>query len=289
MNLETSVYTAFRSARFVAVLGLLVACILLTAPVAAEERQALRDALERTGLLDQIRELPLALEQAGREIEAVSADQNFGNDFRTALKETFDADAMVAECVSYFETGYPEEYVQQLEDFLRTPLGERVTSLEKEAAKVANQRTVETVGKRIHESLPELEPDRLDIYREIANELGLFENTEAIASNAAYAVMVGVFSSNKGPVTLPEGMINDLLRANQNRMRGEVRKSIEYFMAFAYRELSLDELGEYLAFSKTAASRKFYSIAFDALDGLMVPRSREFGRRLIELRNEQKI
>lgn len=262
--------------------------LVVVVPATAEEEMNIEEILEHTGILTQYREMSIIVERTADELAAVSADQNFKKDFLNASREVFNPDEMISECIAIFKARFPVEFSVPISQFLRTPLGERINETELYASSTVNKDIVESVGGDIFSILPEEDPERLHLYERMINDLGFQEHGEALALNMGYAMLVGVFASGKGPVTIPHDQIKFLLEAGRSEMSREIEKKIMVNTAFAYRDISLQEMEIYLTFLQTEAAEKFYEILFFSFNKILSERAQKFGERLTELRNSRK-
>lgn len=265
-----------------------VALLVLVVPASADASWKIEEILQRTGILRQFEEVPIAFERAADELAAVSADENFKEDFLIVSRAVFNVEGMVDQCIAIFRERFPEEYEAPISDFLQSSLGERINESELYSSSLVNTDVVETIGAKILDALADSDPDRLELYDRMVNDLGLVEQMESLASNVGYAMLVGVFASGKGPVTVPHDGIKALMKAGQEEMRRELRRKVMAHSAFAYRDFSLEEMATYVDVLKTDAGQKFYETLFFAFEEILSPRSLEFGRRLAAQRNSRK-
>ncbi len=264
------------------------AVVFATIAHASDDDWSVEEVLEISGVLADIRYTPDFIESAANTASKTNSDKSIGRDIKAAMNWAFDVDEMIDECIARFQASGPEAYFPQVSQFLRSPLGKRISKLELETKDPANKETRLKVGGEILAKLPESDPERLEFYIWMTDELGLLEFAEAFALNVGYATISGMMASGKAPVTLTDEEIIGLLKSKSGEIRKQLKTQIYTSHAYAYQSLSMNDLETYGEFISSSAGRKFYQVWLTTVEDIMTRRMRASGARLMEMRGIRK-
>jgi hypothetical protein len=194
-----------------------------------------------------------------------------------AAEGAFDADKMETAIETRMDGQMQPADLSSLAAFFASPLGKRVTALEIQASDPQAAERKKTEGPRILAELQAGDPARLALYRKIIDDISAVDMAEAIALNMGYAMVSGMLASAGQP--LSDQQIMALMHKQAANFREKAEKGIMEGSAFAYRDLSLDDLRLYEAFLASPAGSQYYDRMQTALGAVMTDEARALGQR----------
>jgi hypothetical protein len=261
-------------------LGLLM--LAAVSPVLGGEREDIVELQKLTGL-------DTLFDGLGEQWGAAGAtdlkDDQVREAWRRAAAGAFVADTMREEAVSGLEGGMTEADRAALLAFYRTDFAGRLLGAEN-AAK-GNESIVED-GKAI---LASATPERLALLRALAEATG-YEIAEQLFIDSLHTMMLAeVLAVAHGESPVPWDEINEKIDAQLKLIAPTMQKQIREFdeatIAFTYRDITDDELEEYVDFLRTAPAQRFYSIMVQgiaqATDHAMANLGTSFVRNLLAI------
>ncbi|TPK70870.1 DUF2059 domain-containing protein [Mesorhizobium sp. B2-4-15] len=211
-------------------------------------------------------------------IKSVPGPQKVKEALSAAAEGAFDADKMEKAIEARISGQLQPAELTDLAAFFASPLGKRVTGLEIQASdpQALERRKIE--GPKILAELQAGDPTRLALYRKIIEDISAVDMTEAMTLNASYAVVSGMLAAAGQP--LSDQQIMALVHKQAGNVREKAEKRIMENTAFAYRDLSLDDLGLYEAFLASPAGSHYYDQMQVALGAAITDEARSLGQRL---------
>jgi hypothetical protein len=167
--------------------------------------------------------------------------------------------------------------------FYKSPLGARMTALE-------NARNNPDASAQIREKAGELvaelksKPDRAEVLRQIEGSLRLTEMSANIAFNLGRAIAIGMAAADEKTTALsPEAIqaIDQAMQQMRPAMIAQIKDQVWPELAYTYRQASIPELRQYLAFLASPAGKKFYGAITPAVDKTLTKAGAEFGHALM--------
>jgi len=175
--------------------------------------------------------------------QIAGSDTRLAVAWELAASETFPANQMMDEIVSAMDGTLDSDHVVEATEFLSSELGVLVTNMEIEAQR------------------PD-ESDRVDAQGEM---------------NLNYAIYAGMSQSGKLPYQLSEAEILELVVSQQDMLRAHIRDKIYTMFAYTYRDLSDDQLSDYIGFLTSKAGTAVYGAIHVATEGVLSTRAQRFG------------
>lgn len=194
-----------------------------------------------------------------------------------AAEGAFDADRMEKAIEARMSGQLQPAELSDLATFFASPLGKRVTALEIQASDPQAVERRKTEAPAIVAGLQSNDPARLALYRKIMDDVSAVDINEAVAMNMGYAMVSGMLAAAGQP--LSDQQIMALVQKQAGNFREKAEKEIVEGTAFAYRDLSLDDLGLYEAFLASPAGSRYYDRMQTALGAVMTDEARSLGQR----------
>ena len=167
--------------------------------------------------------------------------------------------------------------------FYKSPLGARMTALE-------NARNTPDASAQIKEKAGELlqelknKPERAEILKLLENSVRLTEFSAEMAFNIARATAIGMTAADEQTTALPPdviGVIDSALQKMRPALTAQIRDQVWPSMAYTYREASISELRQYVAFLTSPPGKKLYGAITPAMNKALVKAGAEFGHALM--------
>jgi hypothetical protein len=167
--------------------------------------------------------------------------------------------------------------------FYKSALGARMKALEK-ASQTPEARA--EIEKRTGELMKRLknEPERAEALTLIASAFRLTELSTDTVVNLHRAIAIGLAATDEKTTALTSGTIEAIDADGQKwlpAITAGVKAKILPFMAYTYREATIEELRQYLAFVGSPAARSYYDAVEPALNKVLVKAGEEFGHAVM--------
>ena len=166
--------------------------------------------------------------------------------------------------------------------FFRTPLGARMTALENARTAAGPDAPLRQAGELTAQL--KSEPERAQVLKLMESSLRMAEIATDLAFNLGRATAIGMAAADEKTTTLPDEAIQVIDRALQ-KMRpaiaAQLKERVALSIAYTYREASIPELRQYLAFLTSPAGKKLYGTMLPALHGALIKAGGEFGHALM--------
>lgn len=214
--------------------------------------------------------------------------------FLAAWKETalevFEADGLHAALALSFEGKLSEAEMAELATFFRSEFGRQVTDIEGAVAQLPAEEQLAAVAEG-NAVLDGLAADATRV-RQIDEMLALVsaEISRSMVGVAMRAMMVSMaMSGATGDIEVPWEEIDEQLAMILPGVELEVLASQRALMAYAYQDLSDDQLEVYVEFLRTDVSQKFYAIVGYGVGAIMESSMGRFGEQLARRLNQVNV
>lgn len=195
----------------------------------------------------------------------------------------FQPDILFAAIAARVDDKFDDAEYDALEAYFSEGVGLRVTEAEEYAQSPENQaeRVAETPG--IIEDLLQNNPERLDQIERMIAAMDVVGSGTAMAMNLGYAMISGMAGTGKLPGGLTDDQILRMLNNRRDQIEAEVLNGAILSTAYTYRDISNEDMADYLAFLESDLGRKLYSVIENAQVEVLTAASRQFGHDLMVL------
>lgn len=195
----------------------------------------------------------------------------------------FQPDLLFQAIAAHVDDKFDDAEYDALEAYFSQGVGLRVTEAEKYAQAPENQaeRAAETPG--IIEDLLENNRERLDQIERMIEAMDVVGSGTAMAMNLGYAMISGMAGTGKLPGGLTDDEILRMLNNRRDQIEAEVFNGAVLSTAYTYRNISNEDMADYLAFLESDLGRKLYSVIESAQVDVLTAASRQFGHDLMVL------
>lgn len=211
--------------------------------------------------------------------EAMGAPEAFVASWRKAAQTTFAPQKLKASLAKSFAGKLSPKEALAVEDFYKSPVGQRIVTAEVEAGSLAGQEQMKAEAATVMQALlaDKMRKAAIDA---IAKAIHLEEMTTALSLNVSRAVMIGLTSADPNDTRMTLDDIEEAIQQQKATITSQMGAVVTLSLAFAYRSLPIEDLNAYVAFLKTGPGAKFSNVTLKALDAVMSEAGLAFGRAL---------
>jgi hypothetical protein len=199
-----------------------------------------------------------------------------------AVDLAFPPDALQREFLRAMEGRLNNADLDAIFAFFRAPLGARMTALENAKIKEGPDAPMKKAGELAE--LLKREPERTEVLKQLDSALRLTEISTNQMFNMSRAVAIGMAAADEKTTALPAEAIQAIDQALEKMrpaLMAQLKDRIALSLTYTYREASVSELRQYVAFLKSPAGKKLYGTVVPALHEILVRAGIEFGHALM--------
>lgn len=283
-----SIFSPLRAAALTLLLGAALP-VAMTGPALTQSTAPSAGAEERLAALSEIFRIDPMLEvlkaeglDYGADLDADLLDGLGGPVWLAKVGAVYDMARMRAtyDRVMLAELGGNTEALAGMEAFFATDLGGKVMDLELEARRALMDDTVEAAAELAYEELQREGGARMAALTDFALINDLVESNVMGALNANLGLYMGLDAEGAfdGEMT-EEQMLAEVWGAEAD-VRAETEAWLFPFLNLAYQPLTVEELQEYVEFSRSTAGQQMNAAMFMAFDAVFSEISYDLGRAL---------
>lgn len=173
--------------------------------------------------------------------------------------------------------------------FFDSPLGRRIVGLENTARRALLSEDVDADSRAMLAEMIDAGDPRLDLIERFAETNRLIENNVVGAMNSNYAFYRGLSDGGAFDRSFTdEDMLADVW-SQEEVIRDDTVEWLYSYLALAYRPLTDEEIGEYIAFSETEPGAELNQAVFDAFDEMFVSVSLALGHAAARFLSSQEL
>lgn len=271
-----------RTAVLIAMLGLAGPLLpAVTSPLASQVQAAefsVAELMQATALDTIFDQFGAAIAASAR-VSDISTDEIFLSHWEAAAASSFNGAALRTRLTSALDGKFTEDERETLGEFFRSDFGHRISGLEREVARLdaAGQAHALDEGARLSDEAGALRATQLDDLMELMSA----EISGLMAGQSIRALLVGMSVSHQhGDIQVPWEEIDAQVDAMLPGLIADHAMAQRSMMAYAYRDLSDDELEQYIAFLRTDPAQKLYTIAAYSVGQIVARSMAAFGETL---------
>lgn len=251
------------------------------APALMQSQQLVVADLMRATALDVVFSQFAATIASSARTEDISRDKIFLEHWEAIALTVFDADLLHRRLASALEGKFSADEQSNLRAFFGSEFGQRMTRLEREAALLPPSAQLAAIarGEKLLATASAIRSTQVDRLMELVSA----EISSAMVGQSVRALLLGLsVSHQQGEITVPWQEIDAQVEAMMPAMMADVGRTQRAMMAYAYHDLTDEELDRYVEFLATPAAQKFYAIAAYAVGRIVAGGMAEFGTALAD-------
>ncbi len=213
-------------------------------------------------------------------LNGITSDAHFLATWERTATTSFDRDALNSALEVALTDAFTPEESAAIEAFYSSDFGERVVDLERVVLRMdgSGQAAAVAEGLTLYEALPDEDGRRAQIDELL--DLAGAELTPELVRQSSRSLMMGMSLAQNGDIEIPWEEIDAQLEAQMPAIEAEIMSYQQALSAYTYRDLSDEELEQYLAFLRTDPARKFYGIFVPAVTRIVSAAMAQFGQKL---------
>ncbi len=245
---------------------------------AKADRQLVRTLMQKSGLSKQIEQIPAAM-QADIVRASLESDnplsQSEIDDLSRKAAEAFNAGILKDTVERYILGTLPEKDIRMVLAWVNSPLGEKISRLEEEAATPAAYQEIQKIAaQEIKKSA------RSELLSILDNAIKATDVGVNIAINVQVAFILAVTA---GMPAEQRPSVEDIL-TEVSKDKAQLRQNIEReTMAgflYAYRSLTDSEIEKYIEFAESGPGKKYHAVSAEGLNAALMQAGLALGSKL---------
>ncbi|MFQ5559233.1 MAG: LysM peptidoglycan-binding domain-containing protein [Nitrospinota bacterium] len=206
------------------------------------------------------------------EIETDSLGLGTDNEQRLAsiktVNEKFTPSALLAEITGKVETSLKKTDLEGLLKWYTSPLGSRITELEKKGSAPDNWKGIPEISDKLKDTYDN-NVKRVELLAQLNSATRYTEREVELKKSLLFAAAsTSVDQNNEGERT--PGEIHSLVNERKSAFFSQLEEETIFHLMFQYRNLTNEELQQYISFRKKEASQKFSRIVFKTLNDSII-------------------
>lgn len=211
--------------------------------------------------------------------EEISADRHFLQQWREAATASFLPDRLEASLVSALDGRMAPSEAESITRFFSTPLGLRITDRETGMSGLESDALTAAIGSG-RKLLTTSDTARKSVLTLLA-DLPSTEISRILVQQTVRASLLGLSLAGRNDgVSPPWPQIDAQVDALEPSLNAQLLDDQQALMAYAYRDLSTEDLNTYLDFLKTGSAQHYYAEVAYALRRILSEGMKHFGETL---------
>ncbi len=270
------------------IFAFILVCALTVSGAMAQgaDPQKIREFLKVTGFDVAI----AAIQQgamAGPALTGEAPDQ-FGREWTRLAKEVFAPEAMVDDAVEMIGAVMPEALLDHGIEFYGSPLGQRIVAVEN-ASHLENDEVKQTEGTQLVRDLLAQNSPRLDVFRAMSLAIGSVDVAVRSIVEIQVRYLMAAVAAGASDVEMSEEDLRGMLMSQADEMRKSIEENGLISNAYAYRDLTDEELIDYLSALQDPQMKQVYEILNAVQYEIMADRYEKLAGRLAGLQPETEL
>lgn len=259
------------------------------APIEAVESMTVEELMTATAL-DQIFNTFAETIASSPEAQGVPVPANFLRAWKQTANEVFQPDQMHGALATELGEKFSEGELAELATFFRSEFGIGITAIENDVQQLSaeDQLAARDEGISLIEDMDEQSRrgGQLDEIMKLVSA----EVARSMLGQAMRAMLMSsAVSGGAGDIEVPWDEIDAQLEQILPGLEAEITLTQRAIMAYAYKDLTDDELEQYLQFLRTGVSQKFYAVLGLSVGRIMESTMSRFGEELAHRLNQVNV
>jgi len=243
--------------------ALLSAILFSIGGACADDRKMAEELYSKSGLEEQVKDIGAAVlvgyrNNYRRSDKHSVRDEQINRQIERVIDDSFDPETLRDTVIVGQTTDLSAEDLEAALAWLDSPVGEKVTELEEKASSEEGVKGLQDFARNFNKS--SVSAERVRLIRELDQALHITETALDITLSTQFALSM---TTREGDETLTRDDIRDLFDDFQKyrpQLEPLVENRVHASLLYTYQQLTDKELGEYLAFAKSAKGAKYNRI-----------------------------
>ena len=243
------------------------------------DTESVRELLERSGRLDQLRQFPIQALNQVTEQEFLSSPAH-SSILNNALAHAYNVDQMESRLVETVGRELNEESTRQALQWYQSPIGEKVTRLEKAAyAPDAQEHMQEFAERLVRHPIPQQRFEQIQRLDKATNSTELGMDLILITALSTTAAVNATLPSSK---QIDPSQIQDELSEQRQQMKEALQHQTAGGFLYLYHTLNDREMSQYLEFVESKVGQRFQAAVLSGLKIVLHSAGQDAGQSLAQ-------
>lgn len=250
------------------------------AQAATEHHAALvQKYIRLSGLEKTINGLPAMIASMSQQKRLTSQDPDIDKKVAEAMVKGFDSKKVLAELQQYLLAHTDEYYLVDVLSWMETPLATKIQREEQQSEDPSKSAEVLRYIAKLQENPPPQE--RIALVQDLVATTHMVELASSIAVRLIRGTLENVNKMLPNVQQVPQEQIEARLRQVRSMLEGSLRQQMTLSSYYTYRNISDEELRQYIAFYKGETGKREIEITGGALVYVLGNWFSEVGQRLV--------
>lgn len=264
-------------------LALVYLALIFALPALAEDKAELvAKVLYQSGLDSALEQFPALMAEGLRQHSKQSAtiDKKVLANLNKAIEKSFSLPTMKQSVSDAVSEGMSSPQLQEVLNWLNTPLGQRVVQLEVSALDTDQQSDIENMVVALQQEYRGTEREQL--FAEYDRTTGATQMAVDTAIAMQLTLGQAIAATVDNPALPSVAEMEAMIESNRFMLRGMIGQQVYGSYLYTYRDLSISELKEYVGWTGTPTGMHFNRVAGEAIKKALMEPAREMGRYIAE-------
>jgi hypothetical protein len=261
---------------------LLTAVILLPLNTAAYDSHLVQELIIKSGIRKQTEQIPQDVREGILQEQRLKQDPELNSaELEAAIESSFNPRRMEDQLHDDIGKNLSTEEIQEVLNWLDSPLGKKLTRLEEEAASPAvKQKMAHALQQLIKEPGT---PERLILLQRVEKALHSTDAAVDMILNIQIAVISAMSAMDPAQPCPTFEQIAEMVYKNRPQIQQVISQQVIGGFLYTYHGVSKGDLEAYIAFVESPVGSKYQKIAMKALSDALILSSKNFGEAVGEL------
>ncbi|OEU63353.1 MAG: hypothetical protein BBJ57_07815 [Desulfobacterales bacterium PC51MH44] len=232
----------------------------------------------KSGLAEQIKNFPKLFEtgfiQSYQQSGQSLPEEKFQK-IRKVVAGSFDPQIIREFCFRQINTQLSLDDIQATLNWLDSPLGKKITRLEKAASTVEAYKEMQAMSHKLQNS--QKSPGRLNLFQRLDKATYATEWTVDMALNTQIATSTAMLASFPLANQPSAEEIGKKIEMNRPQIERMISQQVFISFIYTYRDLSDKEIAKYVLFAESDNGRRYHEVILKALNYAMIDSSKKSG------------
>lgn len=248
--------------------------------VASEHEDAISELIEKSGLADQIRAIPLSMK------EGMVMAQSQGSPIPepafqailSSVDRSFVADDMLEALQVSLDAALEPAQLDELLDWYNSPIGIEITEAEKAGGDTQAHQEMLLQAKELFG-----DTRRVKFAEKLDKLFGATDMVMELQQYTGMAVFSAIMIANQPDVAVDLSRFNEQLAQQLEASRPAVQQGIVLSLLYSYKDVDMAKLDDYSQFLTQPTTRKFNGVVMDSLNQSLQMGIEDFAQNLARL------
>lgn len=259
--------------------ALLCHLLLLSGAARAADQAGLLQLFEKAGVTRQANAMPDLMRGTLKAVgeQALASDET-AQAWADAAGKAYAPQKILTRLAERLAPVFTAEEQAELARFLDSSLGRKVVELEG-STQDATAEQLQAPMRALQQNA-EAGRTRLSLYRDLDQATGGAESWVVERMNSVLAMEIALFAATGQTASIKVRQLREDLEKNRSSMKDDAVRGYAIAAAYAYRDLTDQELQDYIRVSQTPVWRKYTAALIEGVDAVLLECAQAFTREL---------